>query len=119
MKSKESIHKLNNQDLDETKPGLGQYYCISCARYFESVHARNTHMKSRLHKRRVKELKEGPYTQEEADFAAGRNVQKYLKMKEDRNKHVQSDPVKAELDSKPDSKPASIDTQNETTMEVE
>lgn len=128
MKSKESIHKLKNQPLDETKPGLGQYYCISCARYFESVSAKNTHMKGRLHKRRVKELKEGPYTQEEANFAAGHNVQKFLKMKEDRTLHVKSESVATELDSKPEPQ-ADAETQeeqksetveaSETAMEVE
>jgi bud site selection protein 20 len=29
----ENTQKLNNQPVDEDKPGLGQFYCIPCARY--------------------------------------------------------------------------------------
>jgi bud site selection protein 20 len=32
----ENAAKLNNQPIDEDKPGLGQFYCISCARYLTS-----------------------------------------------------------------------------------
>ena len=28
--------KLLNQEMDEYKPGLGQFYCVVCARYFIS-----------------------------------------------------------------------------------
>lgn len=99
MKNKESITKLNHQPLDETKPGLGQYYCINCAKYFDSVSAKNTHMKGRFHKRRVKELKEGPYTQEEANFAAGHNVKLYLQKKEERELHQKAEHVVQEVES--------------------
>lgn len=120
MKSKKSIDQLKHQPLDETKPGLGQYYCISCARHFESVSAKNTHMKGRLHKRQVKELKEGPYTQEEANFAAGHNVKKFLEKKAERELLVNSEVVKSELDAKPTST-VSEDTQPEenTVMDIE
>ena len=30
----ENTEKLLNQPLDEYKPGLGQYYCVPCAKYF-------------------------------------------------------------------------------------
>ena len=30
----ENYDKVKNQEIDETLPGLGQYYCVPCARYF-------------------------------------------------------------------------------------
>lgn len=30
----EKTHKLLNQEINEDLPGLGQHYCICCARYF-------------------------------------------------------------------------------------
>lgn len=78
LSSKEKIQELLNQPLDETKPGLGQHYCIHCAKYMESAMALKTHLKSKVHKRRVKELKSMPYTQEVADAANGVNLNKFL-----------------------------------------
>ncbi|AQZ19130.1 BUD20 (YLR074C) [Zygosaccharomyces parabailii] len=78
LSSKEKIQELLNQPLDETKPGLGQHYCIHCAKYMESSIALKTHLKSKVHKRRVKELKSMPYTQEVADAANGVNLNKFL-----------------------------------------
>lgn len=78
LSSKEKINSLLNQPLDETKPGLGQHYCIHCAKYFETGFALKTHLKSKVHKRRVKDLKEMPYTQEVADAAAGYNLNKFM-----------------------------------------
>ncbi|KAH3679849.1 hypothetical protein WICMUC_000592 [Wickerhamomyces mucosus] len=76
--SKESILKLKNQELDETKPGMGQFYCIHCAKYFENEQAIQTHYKSKIHKRRVKELKARPYTNLESEAATGSNLEKFL-----------------------------------------
>ncbi|KAL3229829.1 Bud site selection protein 20 [Nakaseomyces bracarensis] len=78
LKSQDKIASLLNQPLDETKPGLGQHYCIHCAKYFETGIALKTHLKGKIHRRRVKELKEIPYTQEVADAAAGYNLNKFL-----------------------------------------
>ena len=50
----ENTVKLLNQDMDEYKPGLGQYYCVSCARYFISEVAMKAHVKTKEHKKRVK-----------------------------------------------------------------
>ncbi|KAH3903235.1 Bud20p SCDLUD_000856 [Saccharomycodes ludwigii] len=72
------VQQLLNQPLDETKPGLGQHYCIHCAKYCETRAALKTHLKSKIHKRRVKELKAVPYTQEVADAAAGLNLNNFL-----------------------------------------
>ncbi|RLV92169.1 Bud site selection protein 20 [Spathaspora sp. JA1] len=78
LSSKESIVRLKNQPLDETKPGLGQYYCIECAKYCETQLSLDRHGKSKIHKRRVKELKQRPYTPLEAEAAAGVNMIKFM-----------------------------------------
>ncbi|KZP01761.1 hypothetical protein CALVIDRAFT_17369 [Calocera viscosa TUFC12733] len=62
---------LEAQPLDEDKPGLGQHYCVECARYFESDVALKVHWTGKLHKRRCKKLKEPAYTIEEAERAGG------------------------------------------------
>lgn len=74
----ESIQKLKNQPLDENKPGLGQYYCIECAKYFESQSTLDSHTKSKIHKRRVRQLKQRPYTPLESEAASGLNMNKFL-----------------------------------------
>ncbi|EDO18843.1 hypothetical protein Kpol_1023p12 [Vanderwaltozyma polyspora DSM 70294] len=78
LTSKDRIQYLLNQPLDETKPGLGQHYCIHCAKYMETSMALKTHLKSKVHKRRVKDLKGVPYTQEVANAAAGVDLNKFL-----------------------------------------
>lgn len=78
LTSQNQIDSLLNQPIDETKPGLGQYYCIHCAKYFETAYALKTHLKTKIHKRRVKELKGVPYTQQVADAAVGCGVNSFL-----------------------------------------
>ncbi|AOW04001.1 uncharacterized protein YALI1_D16206g [Yarrowia lipolytica] len=78
MNTSQSIKALHNQEYDEEKPGLAQFYCIPCARYFETEFAKQTHIRGKVHKRRLKEIREVPYTQEEANMAAGNNVARYL-----------------------------------------
>ncbi|KAL6942330.1 Bud site selection protein 20 [Hanseniaspora vineae] len=77
------VSKLLNQPLDETKPGLGQHYCIHCAKYCETAEALKTHLKGKVHKRRVKDLKGVPYTQETSNAASGLDVQKFLNRVQD------------------------------------
>ncbi|XP_064490244.1 zinc finger protein 593-like [Ornithodoros turicata] len=67
----ENADKLLNQDVDYDLPGAAQYYCLHCARYFIDNNSLNDHMKSKNHKRRLRALEEDPYTQEEAEAAAG------------------------------------------------
>ena len=66
-----NTHKLLNQELDESKPALGQIYCVACARYFMSLKALQAHQKTKEHKKRVKTTKEIPYSHEEANRAGG------------------------------------------------
>ncbi|KND04593.1 uncharacterized protein SPPG_00312 [Spizellomyces punctatus DAOM BR117] len=63
--------KFEQQAVDADLPGLGQHYCIQCSRYFTDAGALSDHYKTKLHKKRLKVLKESPYTQKEAEAAAG------------------------------------------------
>lgn len=67
----ENTQKLRQQERDEDLPGQGQYYCVECARYFINQTGLEDHLKSKPHKKRLKQLKEKPYSQEEAERAAG------------------------------------------------
>merc|ERR1711918_178886 len=42
--------------LDPDKPGLGQFYCVSCCRYCISQRALDDHERTSKHKRRLKML---------------------------------------------------------------
>ena len=71
----EETEKLLNQKMDEDKPGLGQHYCIPCARYFTNDFAIKTHLKTKDHKKRTRIVnEEEPYTIEESMKAAGMHV---------------------------------------------
>ena len=69
--------QLTNQPLDEDKPGMGQHYCVPCARYFVSDVVMKNHVKGKEHKKRYKvATTEVPYTIEESLRAAGVSIQK-------------------------------------------
>ncbi|XP_015898424.3 uncharacterized protein LOC107431907 [Ziziphus jujuba] len=58
--------------LDEDLPGMGQYYCIHCDRYFANVAVRDEHFKTKRHKKRLKQMMgPAPHTQLDADLAGG------------------------------------------------
>lgn len=63
--------------IDEDLPGLGQYYCTPCARHFIDEFTKNAHVKSKLHKRRIKDVSQEQYTLEEAERGAGKTKEKY------------------------------------------
>ncbi|KAJ3370944.1 hypothetical protein AMAG_01966 [Allomyces macrogynus ATCC 38327] len=67
----ENIDKWKNQAFDLDLPGQGQHYCVECARYFIDDTSMQEHLKSKVHRRRVKELRDGPYTQKDAEEAVG------------------------------------------------
>mmetsp|Transcript_1449 Transcript_1449/g.2537 ORF Transcript_1449/g.2537 Transcript_1449/m.2537 type:complete len:101 (-) Transcript_1449:70-372(-) len=67
----DNSEKLLNQPLDEYKPGLGQHYCLHCARHFISDVAIQNHFRTKEHKKRMKTTKNIPYSHEEAERAAG------------------------------------------------
>lgn len=55
----------------EDLPGFGQWYCVDCAKWYESEVNFDAHKKGKPHKRRVKQLQAEPYTQAEAEAAVG------------------------------------------------
>lgn len=68
--------KLTNQEINEDKPGLGQFYCVWCSKYLISKNALQSHQLSKEHKKRVKVCKEEPYTIKDSLIYAGLNVKK-------------------------------------------
>ncbi|KAL3825870.1 hypothetical protein ACJIZ3_021899 [Penstemon smallii] len=57
--------------VDEDLPGMGQYYCLHCDRYFANATVRDEHFKTKRHRKRLKQLIDAPHTQLHADLAAG------------------------------------------------
>lgn len=57
--------------VDEDAPGGGRFYCVPCARHFISGEVLAEHERTKVHKRRVKEVAEPQYTHREAEAAAG------------------------------------------------
>lgn len=58
--------------LNEDLPGMGQWYCLHCDRYFASSSVRDEHYKTKLHRKRVKLMKgPKPHNQLDADLAGG------------------------------------------------
>ncbi|KAF8961944.1 hypothetical protein BDZ97DRAFT_1759578 [Flammula alnicola] len=62
---------LESQPIDFEVPGLAQHYCVECAKYYETDAALQSHWKSKVHKRRLRQLREPAYTIEESERAAG------------------------------------------------
>ncbi|KAE8450042.1 hypothetical protein EG329_007181 [Mollisiaceae sp. DMI_Dod_QoI] len=71
LRSPKHLEQHKSLKAAEDLPGLGQFYCIECAKWFESEHSLVTHRKGSTHKRQVKALKDEPYTQKEAEAAIG------------------------------------------------
>jgi len=71
LHSPKHLEEYKNAKPAEDLPGLGQFYCVECAKFFESEHSMVTHRKGSTHKRQLKALKEKPYSQMEAEAAIG------------------------------------------------
>ncbi|MBW0492383.1 hypothetical protein O181_032098 [Austropuccinia psidii MF-1] len=67
-------HPTITGDVDEDTTGSGNWPCVECARFFIDQKSLNDHHRSKVHKRRLKALAEGPYTLEEAMRAANLGV---------------------------------------------
>ncbi|KAF9339760.1 CG3224-like protein [Linnemannia elongata] len=67
----ENAGKFEKPELDPELPGQGQFYCIQCAKHYINQESLAEHQKGKIHKKRCKLLKEEPYSQAEADAAAG------------------------------------------------
>eukprot|EP01123_Difflugia_compressa_P001143 TRINITY_DN11301_c0_g1_i1.p1 TRINITY_DN11301_c0_g1~~TRINITY_DN11301_c0_g1_i1.p1 ORF type:complete len:130 (-),score=35.40 TRINITY_DN11301_c0_g1_i1:27-416(-) len=56
------VAKIKNRPPDIDLPGMGNFYCVPCARYFVTEAIMQEHQKSKPHKKRVKIFKkEVPY----------------------------------------------------------
>ncbi|PVU86266.1 hypothetical protein BB560_006778 [Smittium megazygosporum] len=44
--------------LDEDLPGLGQFYCTECSKYYTDQNSLDSHKVSKVHKRRLGQLQE-------------------------------------------------------------
>ena len=85
MTKKEQLETA--QPFDDDLPGCGQFYCVGTARYFVDQKALDDHKKSRAYKRRVKELREEtPFTQKDAEAAAGMTKERLPSAAESRAK---------------------------------
>ncbi|OZC05224.1 hypothetical protein X798_07784 [Onchocerca flexuosa] len=69
----EKHQRLTNQqaDIDLDLPGGGQFYCIECVRYFTDEKSLRSHSSSKVHRQRLKRLREPAYTQREAEESVG------------------------------------------------
>ena len=66
----EKFLRIQNPEIDENLPGLGQFYCVFCARYFVNQKTLDKHYKAKEHKKRVKVVqKEKAYTKTHAGKA--------------------------------------------------
>lgn len=94
--------KLLNQEVDLEKPGFAQFYCIHCAKYFIDDHALQAHFRTKVHKRRLKNLEVEPYSVEEAERAAGHGnyvepKKRKLETQPTKEEYAQGKRVKVEL----------------------
>ncbi|XP_050226633.1 uncharacterized protein LOC126676466 [Mercurialis annua] len=72
----DELHKGDTEKkalpIDEDLPGMGQFYCLHCDRYFANVTVRDDHFKSKRHRKRAKLMMgSAPHTQLDADLAGG------------------------------------------------
>ncbi|KAH8595170.1 zinc finger protein [Bisporella sp. PMI_857] len=71
LRSPKHLQQHKATKAAEDLPGLGQFYCVECAKWFETEKSLVAHRKGSTHKRQVKALKAEPYTQKEAEAAIG------------------------------------------------
>lgn len=71
LASKRHLQQYHDTKAPEELPGFGEFYCVECAKWYESEVNFDKHRKAKPHKRRVKQLKEEPYSQKEAEAAIG------------------------------------------------
>ncbi len=72
IKKEEVTGEAMKFEIDEDLPGLGQFYCVPCARHFGNAEILSKHKSSKPHKRRMKDVAQEQYTQEEADRGSGK-----------------------------------------------
>lgn len=85
--SKRHLEQYVETKAPEDLPGFGQWYCVECSKWYESEVNLTAHKKGKPHKRRVKQLKEEPYTQHEAEAAVGLTTDNGKSKHEDEDMH--------------------------------
>lgn len=63
-------------EFDDELPGGGQFYCPETGKHFIDAKALADHKKTKFYRRRLRQLKEEKYTQDEAERAAGMTKEK-------------------------------------------
>jgi bud site selection protein 20 len=71
LKSPKHLSQHKGSKAAEDLPALGEFYCVECAKYFSDSHNLNEHRRGKIHKRRVRMLKEEAHSQKLADAAVG------------------------------------------------
>ncbi|KAF9870403.1 C2H2 finger domain-containing protein [Colletotrichum karsti] len=71
MLSPRHLRQWKDTKAPEDLPGMGQHYCVECAKWFDTEVSLAGHQKGKPHKRRVKQLNEEPYTQKDAEAVVG------------------------------------------------
>ncbi|KAI2634561.1 zinc finger protein [Xylaria nigripes] len=69
--SPKHLSQYQDTKSKEDLPGLGRFYCVECAKWYDTEVNLVHHRKGKPHKRRVRQLREAPYTQKEAEAAIG------------------------------------------------
>ncbi|KAM0681513.1 hypothetical protein GINT2_000025 [Glugoides intestinalis] len=67
----ESVRKNVPIDRVEELPAGGKHACLKCDVYFRDQNTLDDHMKTKAHKRRVKEFEIKQHTSKDAEMAAG------------------------------------------------
>lgn len=75
IKKVEDTGKNMTFELDEDLPGMGQFYCLQCARHFVDELTLRQHEQTKIHKRRLKDVAQEQYTHKEAELAAGKSIE--------------------------------------------
>ncbi|KAK5126202.1 hypothetical protein LTR08_004783 [Meristemomyces frigidus] len=71
LHSKKHLQQYKDTKEFDELPAGGAFYCIECSKWYESERNFVAHEKGSKHKRRVRDLKAEPYSQKEAEAAAG------------------------------------------------
>ena len=80
--SKKHLQQYKDLHALEDLPAFGDFYCTPCAKWFESENNYVEHGKGKPHKRRVKQLRDEPYSQKEAEAAVGLTTNNGQRLKE-------------------------------------
>lgn len=104
LRSPKQLAQRKTSKPAEDLPGLGQWYCIECAKWFEGEHNLVQHTRGKNHKRRfcipsntksvlsddvslliavrLRLLRDEPYSQKEAEAAVGLSTDNGIRNKE-------------------------------------